>query len=189
MFITKISRCLFIAYNLVSSFDLHTPVVCCQNNLNILISNPFQGLVKRQMELEETDTALKSYRRRVGLGDLGSPTAHISHAHHPEPPVEHRRMLELWAAVSGALALLAFGYLLIYRPPEWLLLAILVGVAFGFIDSLARGRSDQYLISLTIVLALVNGVILFIEWWQITLILTLVLLVLFMLRDNLRELF
>ena len=149
----------------------------------------FQGLVKRQMELEETDTALKSYRRRVGLGDLGSPTAHISHAHHPEPPVEHRRMLELWAAVSGALALLAFGYLLIYRPPEWLLLAILVGVAFGFIDSLARGRSDQYLISLTIVLALVNGVILFIEWWQITLILTLVLLVLFMLRDNLRELF
>jgi hypothetical protein len=148
----------------------------------------FQTIVQRRVELEETRTALLAYKRRVARGDLGPPSAHIRHAHHPTPPVEQRRVLEFWAAVSGALALLAFGYLVIYRPSQWILLAIIVAVVFGFIDSLARGRSDRYLAGLTVALAIVTGIILFIEWWQLTLILGLVLLVIFMLRDNLREL-
>ena len=96
--------------------------------------------------------------------------------------------MEVWAAISGALALLGFGYLVIYRPPYWILLVIIVAVTFGFIDALARGNSDRYLAGLTVALALVNGLILFVEFWQIALILPLALLVIFMLRDNLREL-
>jgi hypothetical protein len=148
----------------------------------------FQALVERRMELEETRVALSEYQERVARGDLGPPTAHIRHAHHPTPPVGQRRALEFWAAISGGVALLAFGYLLIYRPANWILLAIIVAVMFGLIDSLARGRLDRYLVSLTVILAVVNGIILFIEFWQIALILPLALLVIFMLRDNLREL-
>lgn len=148
----------------------------------------FQALVQRQVELSETRTALLDYREQVERGDLGSPTAHIRHAHHPAAEVKQRRVLELWAAMSGALALLAFGYLVIYRPDQWLLLAIIVAVAFGMIDALARGKIDRYLTGLTVALAVVNALVLFFEFWQIALILPLILLVLFMLRDNLREL-
>ncbi len=148
----------------------------------------FQTLVRRQMELSETRTALLDYRRRVERGDLGSPTTHIRSAHHPTPVVVQHRALELWAAISGALALLAFGYLTIYRPDNWILLVIIVGVIFGLVDAIARGKVDRYLTGLTVALALITALILFVEFWQIALILPLVLLVIFMLRDNLREL-
>jgi hypothetical protein len=148
----------------------------------------FQALIERRMKLEETRVALREYQERVGQGDLGPPAAHIRHAHHPTPPVQQHRGLEFWAAISGGVALLAFGYLLIYRPDNWILLVIIVAVTFGLIDSLARGRLDRYLVGMTLGLAVVNGIILFIEFWQIALILPLALLVLFMLRDNLREL-
>lgn len=148
----------------------------------------FQELVRQQVELLETCSALREYRRRIAAGDLGPPTAHVRHAHHPTPPPEHHRVLEIWAAMSGALALLAFGYLVIYRPSYWALLVIIVALLFGFVDSLSRGRPDRYLAGLTVALAAVNGVILFFEFWKIALILPLVFLVFLMLRDNLREL-
>ncbi len=149
----------------------------------------FQALVARQLELEETRVALREYRERVEMGDLGPPAAHIRHAHHPVKAVEHHRVLEFWAAISGGVTLMAFGYLLIYRPSNWLLLAIVVAVVFGLIDSLARGRVDRYLVNITVLLAVINAVILLFEFWQIALILPLALLVIFMLRDNIRELF
>jgi hypothetical protein len=148
----------------------------------------FQAQVQRRVEMSETRTALVDYRRRVEQGDLGSPTAHIRHAHRPAPEVKQRRVLELWAAMSGALALMAFGYLIIYRPNQWILLALIVAVSFGVIDALARGKIDRYLTNLTVALAVVNAIILFIVFWQIALIIPLILLVVFMLRDNLREL-
>ncbi len=149
----------------------------------------FQALVKQQVDLTETRSALLQYKRRIDAGDLGPPTAHISHAHHPTPPIRQHRVLEFWAAISGALALLGFGYLIIYRPKYWFLLTIIVAVAFGFVDALARGRADRYLAGLTVALAIINSIILFIEYWQIALILPIVFLVVFMLRDNLREMF
>src|SRR5690606_20622286 len=148
----------------------------------------FQALVRRQVELTETRTALVDYRERVELGDLGSAAAHIRHAHHPTPEVEQHRVLVLWAAIRGAWALLAFGYLTIYRPDNWILLAIIAAVGFGLVDAIARGKVDRYLTGLTVALAVITAVILFIEFWQIALILPLVFLVIFMLRDNLREL-
>ena len=148
----------------------------------------FQELVRRHVELTETRNALSQYQRRVRAGDLGPPAAHLQHAHRPTPPVEHHRVLEIWAAISGAMALLSFGYLVIYRPPYWILMALIVAVIFGFIDSFTRGNADRYLVGLAVTLATVNALILFIEFWQIALILPLILLVIFVLRDNLREL-
>ncbi|RIK19843.1 MAG: hypothetical protein DCC51_08300 [Anaerolineae bacterium] len=148
----------------------------------------FQELVRQQVELKETRVALLDYRRRIAAGDFGPPAAHVRHAHRPTPPPGHHRALEVWAAMSGALALLAFGYLVIYRPAYWALLIIIVALIFGFVDSLARGRSDRYLAGLTVALAVVNGIFLFLEFWKIALILPLVFLVILMLRDNLREL-
>jgi hypothetical protein len=148
----------------------------------------FQELVRRHVELTEIRNALFQYQRRVQAGDLGPPAAHLQHAPRPTPPIEHHRVLEIWAAISGAAALLSFGYLVIYRPSYWILMVLVVAVIFGFIDSITRGNSDRYLVGLAVTLATINGLILFIEFWQIALILPLILLVIFVLRDNLREL-
>ncbi|HNS41029.1 MAG TPA: hypothetical protein PKJ56_12405, partial [Promineifilum sp.] len=67
-------------------------------------------------------------------------------------------------------------------------LAIIIGVVFGFVDALTRGRSDRYLAGITVGLAAVNAIILLVVFWKIALILPLALLALSMLRENFREL-
>ena len=70
----------------------------------------FQALVARETELGETRLALSDYRTRIERGDFGPPAAHLKHPHHPTPPVMQRRAIEVWAAVSGALALICLLY-------------------------------------------------------------------------------
>ena len=98
-----------------------------------------------------------------------------------------RRAIEVWAAVSGALALMTFGYLLVATPSHWIAWALAVGLAFGAVDALARGRLARFLLSTIIALAVVCAVILFIEFWQWIIIGGLALIVIYMIRDNLRE--
>lgn len=148
----------------------------------------YQELSRRRVLLTETKSALSAYKKRIDQGKLGPPAAHLHHAARPTEPVERHRILEVWAAISGALALMAFGYLIIYRPTKWLLLAVIVAVAFGFVDALSRGRLDRYLANLTVGLAAINALILIVVFWKIVLILPLVLLVISMLRENIREL-
>lgn len=147
----------------------------------------FQALVARQTELSETRLALRDYLARVNVADLGPPDAHLKHPHHPASPVQLRRSIEFWAAISGALAILVFGYLLIFQPNNWIWWVIAVAVGFGAIDALARGQTAKYLMTVVIALALVALVILFIEFWQWIIVTVLAVVVIYMIRDNLRE--
>lgn len=148
----------------------------------------FQALVRRESELTETRLALADYWARVEAGDLGPPDAHLKQPHHPTPPVEQRRAIEVWAAVSGALALMSFGYLVVATPKHWIGWALAAAVAFGAIDALARGRLARFLLSAIIALAVIAALILFIEFWQWIIIGGLAIIVAYMIRDNLREL-
>lgn len=147
----------------------------------------FQKMVAREMELRETRLALSDYLARAAAGDYGPPDAHLKQPHHPTPPVMQRRAIEVWAAVSGALALMTFGYLLVATPPHWIAWALAVALVFGAIDALARGRLARFLLSTIIALAVVCAIILFIEFWQWIIIGGLALIVIYMIRDNLRE--
>ena len=147
----------------------------------------FQGMVARETELGETRLALSDYLERVVAGDYGPPEAHLKQPHHPTLPVMQRRAIEVWAAVSGALALMAFGYLIVATPPHWIGWALAVGLVFGAIDALARGRLARFLLSTIIALAVICAIILFIEFWQWIIIGGLALIVVYMIRDNLRE--
>jgi uncharacterized membrane protein YccC len=118
---------------------------------------------------------------------MGPPTAHLKHPHHPSQTPRHRRAIEVWAAISGALALLAFGYLIIVTPPNWIWLVIMVAVAFGLADAWARGRLTGFLLNVVLGLAVVGAMILFIEYWQLIIVGALAIVVLYMIRDNLRE--
>lgn len=144
----------------------------------------------RQRELRETRQALANYQGRVEQGHEDSPTAHIRRAFHPEPPLpSQHRIVEVWAAVSGALALLTVFLLLVIHPPWWLLWIFGILVILGAVEAAARQRIINYLINVVIILAVLTTIILIYEFWQWVIILALVLVAVFMVHDNLRELF
>jgi hypothetical protein len=148
-----------------------------------------QALQARRTETTETRIAVASYLDRVQRGDWGDPQAHIHHAHHPDPPAKpHGRIVDLWAAFSGALALLIFVSLLIERPSYWWAWAIGVGTVFGAVEAATRGRITNYLLSVVVVLAAITTLILIGEFWQTIVVLLLIVVVVVMVRDNLREL-
>lgn len=96
--------------------------------------------------------------------------------------------MEIWAAISGALALLLFVGLLIFQPDNWVFWAVVVGIAFGAIESLTRGRLSNFVLTTIIVLALIAAGILIAEFWRWVILLALIAIVIYMIRDNLREL-
>lgn len=137
----------------------------------------------------ETIKSLQAMQRRIAAGKKSSPTAHLHAVHHPEPPLPpHGRIVDLWAALSGGVAVLAIAYLLLFRPPLWLAFVVVVGLALGAIEAATRGRLTNYLLTTVIILALTAGAILVIEFWQLIIALAIIAAVVFMVIDNLREL-
>lgn len=148
-----------------------------------------QELQSRRVELVEAGQALNAHARRLERGDLGPPTAHLRHVHHPEPPVaEQHRIAEIWGALSGALILLAIALLLIFRPANWLVWSIGLAIGLGALEAVMRDNLIDYLLNLTVILAVIAAIILLVEFWLWLLIAGLLGAVVFILIGNLREL-
>ncbi len=148
-----------------------------------------QLLRRGYTEARETLDALRQYLKRIAQGDFGSPTQHIRHAHPPEPPLPSmHHIVELWAAVSGALAILLLIGLLYFRPPGWLFWIPGFFLGFAMIEALNRRRLGRFLLNSVIVLAVVASTILVVEFWWLVLLLAVLGLVAFMICDNFREL-
>jgi len=148
-----------------------------------------QELQKRRTELVEARQALQAYARRVGRGDLGLPTAHLKHVHHPEPPLpEQHRIVEIWGALSGALILLVIALLLIFQPANWPVWSIGLAIGLGALEAVIRDNLIDYLLNLTIILAVIAAIILLVEFWVWFLIAGLLVAVVFVVIGNLREL-
>jgi hypothetical protein len=148
-----------------------------------------QGLQAQLVENQETQKGLRTYAERIEQGNWGPPDAHLKHVHHPEPPLpEQRRAVEIWAAISGALALLIFVGLLIFRPDNWVFWAVTVGILFGAVESMTRGRLSNFMLTTVVILALIAAAILFVEFWRWVILVALIAVVIYMIRDNLREL-
>ena len=74
------------------------------------------------------------------------------------------------------------------HPPFWPSLIVGVLLVFGAIEAATRGRLTNFLLTTVIILAIIAGVILVIEFWQLILVLAVFGVVIFMMVDNLREL-
>ena len=98
------------------------------------------------------------------------------------------RIAEIWAAISGAVILLTVVLLLIFQPADWLVWLISLGVGLGLLESLSRGNLVNFLLTLTMILAIMAAIILLIEFWFWGLILLLVVVAILMIRGNLQEL-
>jgi uncharacterized membrane protein YccC len=148
-----------------------------------------QAMVADHSRTNELIDATSAHLAQIERGEAGAPDAHIHHSHTPVPPTKPpRRAVEVWAAVSGALALLIFVWILIFLPSYWLLWAVGVALIFGAIEATSRGKLVDFLLNTVIVLAVIAAVLLFIDNWRTAIVLALIGIVIFMIRDNLREL-
>jgi hypothetical protein len=142
----------------------------------------------RRNALTQKRDAVSQYAERVAAGASDDPRAHLVDAHRPAPPANARGVLQLWAALSGGVALLAVALLLVVFPSHLWFWALVVGVAFALVEATAEGRLLKFLLGLTVVLAVITALILIREHWRIAIVLVLGVVIAIMTRDNLREL-
>ncbi len=148
-----------------------------------------QSLFARHTQIIEISKASKAHLKKVQAGNWGNPQAHIKHKHPPEPPLgPQARLTEIWAAISGGMLLLAFTVLLMTSPEQWLTWTILIAFIFATVEATARGKLANFLLNLTIVLAVITTILLIIDFWWLILIFIMFVLVIAMIFGNLREL-
>jgi hypothetical protein len=152
--------------------------------------NELQQCYTRYAQVTETRLASQSFLAKLERGSArDDPQAHLRHKRQPEPPVgSQARIAELWAALSSGLLLLAFTMLLVFAPTSWFVWTVLVGLLFAAIDATIRGRLANFLLNLTIILAVITGLILIKDFWWLVLIGGLFALVILMIVENMREL-
>ena len=135
--------------------------------------------------------SLESYADRLRAGEREPARAHISRAQQPasETRLRASRLAEMWAAASVGLMLIVFVLLAVYERGEYLTFALAAAIAlFLFVEAGFRGRLTNLVSSATIGLAVVAALVLFYEFfWQIVVAAVLTLGV-YVLWDNLREL-
>ncbi len=146
------------------------------------------ALEAQHNETIETHKAVTAYQARILKGDWGTPTAHIQHTHHPEPsPPKQYRAVEIWAAISGALTVLALFGLFLFHPPHWVWLAVVVMVLMGGVEAATRRQLANYLLTATVFLAFVAVVILVWNFWELLIFIALSVVVIYVIVDNLNE--
>lgn len=169
---------------------LDEPYEECRRRIGEL-SAEVDGLRAELATDEAVSESLKEHAERVRTGEKGPARAHITRAHRPASETELRvgRVAEAWAAVSVSLVLISFVGIVIFER-EHLISMLVVSIAlFAFVEAGFRKRLVNLVSSVNIGLAVVASLVLLYEFfWQ--LVVAAVLIVgLYVLWDNLRELF
>ena len=154
------------------------------------LSGELDRLRARLATDEAVSESLEEYAARLKAGERDPARAHISRAHRPASEDELRvsRVAEAWAAVSVSLMLISFVGIWMFER-EHLISMLVVSIAlFAFAEAGFRGRLVNLVSSANIGLAVVATLVIFYEFfWQ--LVVAAVLVVgLYVLWDNLREL-
>ncbi len=148
-------------------------------------------LYARRADLRETIEACQKQLDLLRRGVWGDPRAHIQHAHHPDPPqTRQSRGVEIWAALSTGLLLILFAVSLIFDPASlegWVLRIVGAFAAFTAIEALLRGQLFDFLLNVTVVLALVSALVLAVNFFWLLIFVGLVALARVLIVENLRE--
>jgi hypothetical protein len=150
-------------------------------------------LTDLQREQVEDGLRLSDLRMRIAAADEGRPTppqAHLRRIPVPTAPGADRigRILEAWAAVSVGLLLLVLVGVLVLAPQFGTLIAIGVIAVFFLVESILRGGVVGLLATWLRLLAVVAGIVLLVNFWQIGLVVAAIAAGLFILRENVAEL-
>ena len=135
--------------------------------------------------------SLESYADRLRTGERGPARAHISYAQTPasETKLRASRLAEAWAAASVGLMLIVFVLVATYERGAYLTFALAGSIAlFLSVEAGFRGRLTNLVTSATIGLAVVAALVVVYEFFWNIVVATVLLLGLYILWDNLREL-
>jgi hypothetical protein len=165
---------------------------------------PYEEVTKRLGELSKevdrlraqlaTDGAvsesLRDYAARLRDGEREPARAHITRAHQPASEAELRvsRLAEAWAAVSVSLMLISFVSIALFEREHLISMLVFSIALFAFVEAGFRSRLVNLISSVNIGLAVVATLILVYEFfWQLV-VAAVLILGLYVLWDNLREL-
>jgi hypothetical protein len=128
-------------------------------------------------------------RMRLGLQD--PPHAHIRHLAVPDDPAQvlrYDRPAEAWAAISLSLLLLTIASLIFFAPKYiWAGLAIIL-ILFVVTDSVLRGAFIRTVSRITVILAMLASLILFLHFWKWIILAALLVMGISLMVQRLREL-
>ena len=139
---------------------------------------------------EAVSESLKQYADRLRAGEREPARAHITRAHRPASETELRvsRVAEAWAAVSVSLVLISFVGIALFEREHLISMLVFSIALFAFVEAGFRGRLVKLISSVNIGLAVVAALILVYEFfWQLV-VAAVLILGLYVLWDNLREL-
>ncbi|MCC6617945.1 MAG: hypothetical protein IT341_02770 [Chloroflexi bacterium] len=127
---------------------------------------------------------------RQAAGIVEAPDAHIRRMAVPDPPGNARfgRALELWAAVSIGLLLLALVAILVFDPAYGVVIALVVIGAFVLIESILQRGVIDLIVLVTRILALLAAAVVAVTFWQALVIGVAIAAGLFVIRENVSEL-
>jgi hypothetical protein len=139
---------------------------------------------------EAISESLAEYADRLRAGERDQARAHISRAHKPASEDELRvsRVAEAWAAISVSLMLISFVGIAMFEREHLISMLVFSIAFFAFVEAGFRGRLVNLVSSANIGLAVVATLIIIYEFfWQLVVAAVLVI-GLYVLWDNLREL-
>lgn len=155
------------------------------------LSNEVRAL---RRESSENTVLLQGLTRRLQqmrFGRQDDPHAHIRHLAAPDDltrALRFERAAEAWAAVSLSLLLFVIAGLIFFAPHYlWAGLAIILTL-FVVLESVLRGAFVQTVARITLVLAMLATVILFLHFWKWIILVALLVMGISLMVQRLREL-
>jgi hypothetical protein len=145
-------------------------------------------------EQSENTALLQGLNRRLELiraGDQDNPRAHIHDLAVPDDPtlvLRFDRAAETWAAVSLSLLLFVVASLTFFAPGYlWASLAVIL-ILFVVLESILRGAFVPTVGRVTLILAIISAVILFLHFWKAIIVVALLTMGISLMYHRLREL-
>jgi len=147
--------------------------------------------LRSQLATDSTiSESLEGYAARLQAGDREPARAHISRALQPVLDNERRagRVAEVWAAVSVGLMLMALVWIVVFERQQ-IASALVASIAlFAFLEASFRGRLSNLVSSANVGLGIVAALIIAYEFFWQFVALAVLMVGLYVLWDNLREL-
>ena len=154
------------------------------------LSGELDRLRARLATDEAVSESLAEYADRLRAGERDPARAHISRAQRPASEDELRvsRVAEAWAAISVSLMLISFVGIAMFEREHLISMLVFSIAFFAFVEAGFRGRLVNLVSSANIGLAVVATLIIIYEFfWQLV-VATVLVVGLYALWDNLREL-
>jgi hypothetical protein len=154
------------------------------------LSGEIDRLRARLATDEAVSGSLAEYAERLRAGERDPARAHIARAHRPASEDELRvsRVAETWAAISVSLMIISFVGIALFEREHLISMLVFSIAFFAFVEAGFRGRLVNLVSSANIGLAVVATLVIVYEFFWPLVIAAVLVVGLYVLWDNLREL-